>query len=1383
MRRLHHRTLIIWVACLCLTTGGGFAAVNDPDTARRFIKQGQDFEAQKNYAGAIAAYTRAVEAAPTEAVPYVLLGWAAHLAGDNASALSHLMSANALGPKNARTLVRLGIVQRDLRQLSKAVSTLREATQLDEKSASGPNALGGCLYQTGDLSGSVAAFTTAIERAPDDPDLFRQRAAVHEKLGQKEQALADVDRGTRLAKTEPQKQELAALRQRLAVAPAAPPVARAGGIAAALVKAEKPDPAAAPARQRPAAPPPTLATPVARQIDFAALAGARYAAAVSGAQELLKLVLGPRTAEENSRLENAWAAAFDFPAPAVVAYLNSLNPLLAQFVSLRSHAALLLDQLNNTWTEAMLAAGQGNRAAAEIIMAQCRDDQAHLRTVQADLKKVIAAIEALGDMPDPAVAKHRARQLAESALAYPVDSLAEEVLGQLRRQGGLRLELRQQRRVHETGWDADTRAPFDRVTEDKAAVDAFPETIPISWADRVFFGSRRSSTAAGGTFDLGVWGEISADARKLKSLLCFRRSLLTGKIEDLRAVAVADVPYGGTETNRAGYTFVTYEAQDYAADAPGAVRPYGQAARALRAYALRDATHYVVKVSPGPKLDPKSMDYAKFREAWDAPKREVTGTTLRHTLEARATGITLRFIPQASEEFVAATQPGMSPAEVRAQFSSNLPWARVIRQKADETSAAARQDRLEQLMQELLGMSEQQRREQERQAAQAEQAAIAERSKTYERDIEAIEKYVSGLQAELARAKTAPGSEDTLRSLESQLRMQQSEIQSKRDLIKSLQTGTVVHTRTPFDDYCRGQAILQARQDVTLLAAVDRERRTQAFILDKLEPSQRGEIQTSTHEMLKAGGGMDPAKWREVNQLAYRRYQATLGAAKATADATTAMWDDRVWGAETTATVADFAFSILSGTGGYKTAGLVYSFTTSALNNGLDRYFQTGSKQEGLKRGLFEGTKTVVTGLDDRIDYACTATEAFYADPEASYRDRLQSAATAAAQKWLTNQATGFIVDALTRKVDLEQPRAQWKPTGAQAIEAAKFRQQMELDEVLARDFLATHLQWRTAALRRDLPAAELRRLAAETRRKACAVNSTYGAKVYLKYSALPVEQRAFSSVMDEVHAELIPQFQQRMAAGESINGQPIGRWGEFNVFPIRNASSAGTVSMDFDLALRQQPDWIPDGKGGLRRNLWLTRDGRPASPHEFSERAQPVWEQLYRQHTGYSAQAAFENITTLQHHEAYKDMAWINTTKAGGVDAIDPRWAQQAGDVTRVKHFEMARGQPALLHYQKLQESCRGTAKDINTKIFTQLADVEKKRGATMTGAQREHFNEVKTFWTNCEKVMADFGQGRLSPLEADRQIYLLSGGRGIADLTDRVGTTIESLGKGKKS
>ena len=34
------------------------------------------------------------------------------------------------------------------------------------------------------------------------------------------------------------------------------------------------------------------------------------------------------------------------------------------------------------------------------------------------------------------------------------------------------------------------------------------------------------------------------------------------------------------------------------------------------------------------------------------------------------------------------------------------------------------------------------------------------------------------------------------------------------------------------------------------------------------------------------------------------------------------------------------------------------------------------------------------------------------------------SAATAAAQKWLTNQATGFIVDALTRKVDLEQPLA-----------------------------------------------------------------------------------------------------------------------------------------------------------------------------------------------------------------------------------------------------------------------------------------------------------------------------------------------------------------------
>jgi hypothetical protein len=319
-----------------------------------------------------------------------------------------------------------------------------------------------------------------------------------------------VSRGTALARTDKEKQDLAALRTRLT--------------ATGEPRASGPALPAAPAMGRgPVAPRLALTMPAAQKIDFAKLSGARYAAAVSSAQDLLGLVLGPRTAAENARLEAAWAAAFDFPAPEVVTYLNALNPLLAQFVSFRAGAALLLDQFTATWTEAMLAAGQGNRAAAEDIMVQGQGYREQLRTVQAELRKVQKAIEALGDMPDPAVANRRARQLADSALAFVADPAAEEILGQLQRQGGLRIEVRQQRRLHETGWNKEAGQPFDRQTDEKSAVYSLLETIPITWDGQVLFGSRRSSGADGGTFDLGVWGEISSDARTMKSLLFFSR--------------------------------------------------------------------------------------------------------------------------------------------------------------------------------------------------------------------------------------------------------------------------------------------------------------------------------------------------------------------------------------------------------------------------------------------------------------------------------------------------------------------------------------------------------------------------------------------------------------------------------------------------------------------------------------------------------------------------------------------------------------------------------------------------------------------------------------------------------------------------------------------
>lgn len=87
-----------------------------------------------------------------------------------------------------------------------------------------------------------------------------------------------------------------------------------------------------------------------------------------------------------------------------------------------------------------------------------------------------------------------------------------------------------------------------------------------------------------------------------------------------------------------------------------------------------------------------------------------------------------------------------------------------------------------------------------------------------------------------------------------------------------------------------------------------------------------------------------------------------------------------------------------------------------------------------------------------------------------------------------------------------------------------------------------------------------------------------------------------------------------------------------------------------------------------------------------------------------------------------------------------------------------------------------------MKTKVVTMLDELAQTKGRTMNLEDRTRLEETRVFWNRVQTVLTDFGSGKMHPLEAEKQIHLLSGGRGIDDLTDRVGTVIESLGKAQK-
>ncbi|HLP00999.1 MAG TPA: tetratricopeptide repeat protein [Opitutaceae bacterium] len=1382
---------LLLVCCLSLRA-------DSVEEANAAIKRGEAFEKERKYAEAIAEYGKAVKVAPYAAGPYIFRGWARHLAKDDAGALADLEMAVAFDEGSAIALYRRGLVRVALGELGSAIEDLELVGEMEKTNPQVHYELGNALARNRQFAEARAALDTAIGLAPERTDYYILRSAVALRLKDYDAALADNDKARSLT-TKPKTLEILdkGRAQILAKKDGRAPEASAGSL---LGGDERPDPATIAAQAQatvaqaealpPAPPMPDLQVQLPAQIDFRRLSKADYRAAVSAAMEQLRIVLGPRTEAENAKFEQSWAAAFDFPAEPVVEYLNRLNPLLARFLTLRTATAFTLERFNQTWQEAMTAAGYGHADGADALFQQAHGYGRQLRTLRDDLANVADAIAALGDPPDAVGLKKKRRTQADAAIQYVQDIADGELWTRLRTKNHLNLTIKATGEARVTGttphfseanlvWN---QIPSAIVPTDQTNPDAFVtryESSPIEWADRCFFGHIKTASNYDKTTTM-VCGTISADGRRLVELALvatFERDKSSGPAsftpdrsgtQHRRALRLVGLPYFDDPAHASWVNYGIVEDQPDLETKEGrnfAARQFagGRLTECLQAYSAETTERWIGQLASG--------DSAK------AENRSVLTRVAPRMIEV-------------SFNLVDPVQAPLEPdavaagEEARRFFTEDHPWAKIGRDKVSDQFA-----KLAALLRSEAdaALAEAKRRAAEQ--AAAEKAAIAETTATYRKDIECIEKYLSGLQTDRDRAAAASPCDDTLvRELDFRITGQRSEIQAKQDLIRSLETGVIVHTRSAFDDMCRAQIERSAQEDVNRLATVDRARRTQEALLAKLDDSDRRALVQKTGALLDAGKGMDPAMWREVNAEAYQKVQAKLGADKDVADAETAAWERRVWAAETTETAAGFTFGLLSGTGGYQAAGLLYSFTTSGLNNGLDQYYTTGSGTAGLKAGLFEGTKAVVTSLSDTVDYTWSAVDAYNQDSKAPFRDRLQSVVTATGSKWLMGKATGYVGDAIAANIDLGKPSAEWKPSAKQAIAAAKHQQQMELDAAFAKDFLDTAKRYRTAQLRSGGTASpELDQLAAEVRRKACSVNSSFGAKVYLKTQALPVEQRLYTRTIDQVHADLVPQFQSLMRGGRDVNGRAIGKWGPIEVAPIRNASSTGTVSMDFDLALRQQPDWVPDGASGLRRNAWLTCDGQPVSPREFQETGQKVWEDLYRRQTGYSPKSAFENITTLSHSEAYRDLAWTRITrgrdsKVSGTDAIDWRWSQQAGDVTRIKHYEMLDRQPQLGHYEKLQESCRGTAKDVKTKVVTMLDELAQTKGRTMNLEDRTRLEETRVFWNRVQTVLTDFGSGKMHPLEAEKQIHLLSGGRGIDDLTDRVGTVIESLGKAQK-
>lgn len=599
-------------------------------------------------------------------------------------------------------------------------------------------------------------------------------------------------------------------------------------------------------------------------------------------------------------------------------------------------------------------------------------------------------------------------------------------------------------------------------------------------------------------------------------------------------------------------------------------------------------------------------------------------------------------------------------------------------------------------------------------------------------NIKIIEKNMAKDQAELAHEA------DSVRrsALEFRILTARSDIQAEKDLIASLQTGQIVHTRTPFDDYAQAQFINNIKENQRRLE--DFQRTTAA--LNRLAGMLQGDEAENAREFIKrqiplsSMANMDKEKAKKVADALGEKLQGYYLSAGAREDEKAAWANFGMEAAQNIKTAADTGLTVTSMMGG---RGVMIAY------QGVTGYVDGGPVEAVSRAAFFYSTPTAV------------AADAFKGYREGGWK----GAAKNAAFTFISSKAFEYGAKKLGGATG--QNTAKSKPTVKEQFAQAEFKQARQDGESLAKAF--SRAQGELDRLgKTGASAAQIVNQQKAVRDLAASVNSSPHAKNFLKYKGDYHSQKAYNAHMKANHSEAEAKFHQEM--------QRRG-WNKQELKEFRNSASAGSVGMDYDIGLVEKANWIQSGDGKMVRNNWLQQNGKAQTIEKWQTDAQKAWNKAYHDTTGRSAKQSWETVTSSANLESYRDLNLLGADKS----KVQSIWAGQSADVTRYKMQHMLHD-PALSKMEALQEASRGAAKDMNTKLIP-LMEQAKAQGSLSSQA----LAESKRHWQKVQSVLDAFGKNEIDPITAQRRIRELTG-KGIPEVVDDGSFLLESMIKGKK-
>lgn len=633
----------------------------------------------------------------------------------------------------------------------------------------------------------------------------------------------------------------------------------------------------------------------------------------------------------------------------------------------------------------------------------------------------------------------------------------------------------------------------------------------------------------------------------------------------------------------------------------------------------------------------------------------------------------------------------------------------------------------------------------------------------------------SELQASFSKAKTENEKKDIINRLEQyNLRIMgiQSNIQAELDLAKSYQTGEIVHTRTIFDDYVRDKMIHDmrvdaARRDATKQIADRIER--QIKLLPKEQQKMARDLASRTIDgktlvsgdlekaraLVSAFGKQiegyamhDQALEEEIiaeSELKEAGAQAVIFAAGSICVGIGSGALANAYGAEAAATIygTKALGAVYGGVTGYLSGGpktgamqaaSFWSPITGSVASFVNGYYEAGKKKNAtMSSQIWEGAKSAgsdyIIGkvFEMGVGVVAKSSAAVFGKESRLFKPLIKS----------PSQRSKEVLDMMRTT-----------------------KRKLEADDVV-NAFKNLDDQFRNLQMDEVANATKIGSLKKELNQLAAAMNADYHAKWFFKYKADPKLRNSFDRLVQENYGVMIPKMTETLRnKGYDMSNITFKQF--------RNASSAGTSSLDLDLA--------PISKQTGVEPAYFIKNGKKVSAREFMQDAQQAMNSDYQQIFKISAKQSDMNLTTSMHPEAFSTTELLKHDI--DFSQLAPEDIASIGEVLKVKATSIDKN-IHLSETTKMQSKCREASKELDNMLLKKLNQdlVKAKPGS----ADYQQIKSDITYWQEMSVRLKKIGTGTNDPMEIvnlNREIQQATGGK---DATQVVNDLINMFGTKK--